>query len=320
MRPPDTEAREAAAWAAFLQELTEHLVAQWPAMQERLGDPRARAFVELAAQQALQRGLSQAASVARLANLWFVWGPAFHDKPGFEWAAGLLAAPREREWATVHQLVRRSMAELQRLPDSRIEAGTLAAADQRLVDTFGRLGRHGAMNPLEPPVLPLHACDLEAAELRLLEPAQTQHYVYQAGQWQRAAMPAPAPVRMDAANPLPRLVAVLAYAPGVKPLARVQLRSRSFAVCDGAVHPELKFAGTHGLWRWLGHETRAVSWPVATLDQPVAQPGPGAAIGEEDIARTSTSSTCRSAGCATKAMPSAASPRRSGPGRPRSGC
>jgi hypothetical protein len=280
MRPPDTEAQEAAAWAAFLQRLAAHLEAQWPAMKERLGD-RLPAFVELSAQQALQRGFTRAASVARLTNLWFVWGPAFHDKPGFEWAAGLLAAPREREWAIVHQLVQRSLLELMRLPDARIEPATLAAADQRLVDTFGRLGRHGELTPREPPPVPLKACDLEAAEIRLLDAAVTQHYVYAAGQWQRAPFAAPASVRVEAASPVPRLVAVLAHAPGAKPQARVQLRTRSHTVCDGDVHPALNFAGTHGLWRWAGHETRAVSWPVSTLAQPPAASGPGTAIAEE---------------------------------------
>jgi len=280
MQPPDTEAREAAAWAAFMHTLAEHLVAQWPAMQERLGDKHL-AFVELAAQQALQRGLTLAASVARFANLCFVWGPGFQDKPGFEWAQGLLAAPREREWATVHQLVRRSLAELQCLPDARITPAALAAADQRLVDSFGHLGRHGALHPAEPPALPLLACDLEALELRLLEPAVAEHYTLLNGAWQRLPVPAPAPVRVDAANPLPRLVAVLAHAPGAKPQARVQLRSRTHAVCNGDVHPALQFTGSHGQWRWVGHETRAVSWPVSTLDQPGPVAGPGTAVAEE---------------------------------------
>jgi hypothetical protein len=280
MHPPDTEAQEAAAWASFLQRLGEHLGAQWPLMQERLGD-RLPAFIELCAQQTLQRGFVRAASVARIANLWFVWGPAFNERPGFEWAAALLAQPPEQEWLVVHQLVQRSLQELKQLPDARIEPAALTGADQRLVDTFGRLGRQGEMTPREPPPLPLKACDLEAAELRLLEPAVTEHYVYAGGNWTRAPITLPAPVRVDIGNPVPRLVAVLAHAPGAKPLAKVQLRSRSHTVCDGDVHPSLGFGGTHGRWRWLGHETRAVSWPVHTLAQPGAPAGPGSAIAEE---------------------------------------
>lgn len=283
MRPPDTEAREAAAWAAFLQQLAEHLVAQWPAMQERLGDKHL-AFVELAAQQALKMGLVRAGSVARFANLCFVWGPNFQDRAGFEWAQGLLAAPREREWATMHQLVRRSVLELQRLPEARIRPEALQAADERLMARFGPLGRHGALHPPEPLPAPLQACDLEALEIRLLEAAVTEHYQLQGQAWQRVALPLPAPVRVDAANPLPRLVAVLAHPASDterRAQTRVQLRSRSHAVCNGDLHPALNFAGSHGLWRWAGHETRAVSWPVQALAQAVQTAGPGTAIAEE---------------------------------------
>jgi hypothetical protein len=282
MAQPDTDApsREAAAWTAFVHDLADHLVAQWPAMQDRLGE-RYRSFVELAAQQALKQGLSQAASVARFANLCFVWGPSFHDKPGFEWAQGLLAGPRVREWAQVHQLVQRSLRELQRLPEARIEPAALAAADQRLVETFGHLGRHGALHPPEPPVLPLHACDLEAMELRVLELAVSEQYVFEAGAWQRRTLPVPAPVRVDAAKPVPGRVAVLAHPPGVAPRTVLQLRSRSLTVCDADVHPALTFGGTHGLWRWAGHETRAVSWPVSTLLQAGPAAGPGSAVAEE---------------------------------------
>jgi hypothetical protein len=279
VQPQDTIAVEEALWSTFLADLAEHLAAQWPAMPERLGD-RYIAFVEHAAQQADKRGILGAAAVARYVNLWFVWGPAFHDKPGFEWALGLLAAPREREWATVHQLVRRSMAELARLPDARIDAKALAAADDRLIDRFGALGRRGAMHPAEPAPLPRRACDLEAAELRLLEAAVTQQYVLAGGQWQRVALPLPAPVRIDGANPIPRLIGVLSHPPGW-PGTRLQLRTRTHAVCDADVHAALVFIGSHGLWRWHGHETRAVSWPVATLEQAPARAGPGTAIAEE---------------------------------------
>ena len=146
MQAQDTVAVEAARWTAFVAELAEHLAAQWPAMPERLGD-RYAAFVEQAVQQAEKRGLARAAAVARYVNLFFVWGPLFHDKPGFEWALGLLAAPREREWSTVHQLVRRSVAELQRMPDARIAPAALEAADARLVERFGPLGTNGDLQP-----------------------------------------------------------------------------------------------------------------------------------------------------------------------------
>jgi hypothetical protein len=281
MRPPDTEAREEAAWTAFVQALAGHLAAQWPAMHERLGG-RTAEFVQIATQQATQRGWSQAAAVARFVNLCFVWGPSFQDKPGFDWAQRLLAAPPpDDEWAVSHRLMQRSLLELQRLPEARIDAATLAAADARLVERFGQLGRRGALHPPEPPTLPRQACDLEALELRLLQAAVDTHYVFAAGQWQRQPLPAQPPLRVDMAHALPPRVAVLANPAGQPPQARLQLRTRSLGVCDGNVHPALHCAGTHGLWRWAGHETRALSWPVHALAQPAAAAGPGTAVAEE---------------------------------------
>jgi hypothetical protein len=283
MQPIDNDAVEQAQWAGFVQQLGAHLAAQWPAMPERLGE-RYAAFIEAAVQQADKRGFARAAAVARYVNLWFVWGPAFHDKPGFEWAQGLLAAPRQGEgadWRCVHQLVRRSMAELQRLPDALIDAAALAAADERLIDAFGTLGRRGELHPAEPAPLPRNACDLEACELRLLSAAVTERYVLQGGQWQREPLPLPPPLRMSAADPAPRLVALLSHVPGAATPARVQLRARSHAVCDADVHPALQFAGTHGLWTWQGHETRAVSWPVTALAQALPAAGAGSALAEE---------------------------------------
>ncbi len=281
MQPQDEQALEAAAWQGFVRHLGEHLAGQWPAMPERLGE-RYDAFVDLAVKQATERGLGHAASVARFVNLWFVWGPAWHDKPGFEWAQGILAAPREREWSTMHQLVQRSLVELERLPGARIEPQLFARVDERVLDTFGPLGRQRAMVRPLPEPLPRVACDLEAAELRLLDDGWHQEYRLDADAgWQRAPVAMPAPLRIDAARPAPALVAALSNAPGQGPQARLQLRARTHAVCNGDLHPALGFSGPHGRWSWAGHETRAASWPLAARDQPLAPPGPGAVIADE---------------------------------------
>lgn len=280
MQPPDTEAIEQAAWQDFVKQLAEHLAGQWPAMPERLG-ARYAAFVELTVQQALDRGLLRAVSVARYANLCFVWGPAFQDKPGFDWAKTLLAAPAQQQWQALHQLVQRSLLELQRLPETRIEPQVLTRADDRVVEVFGSLGQRGKLHPSEPPPAPRRACDLEAAELRLLEAAVTQHYTLVGGQWQRESLAAVAPLRIAASSPAPPLVGVLANPPGLSPATRLQWRTRTHALCDADLHPALHYAGTHGLWDWQGHETRAVSWPVATLQQDGPAAGPGTAIAEE---------------------------------------
>lgn len=282
MQPVDEQALEEAAWRGFVEQLGDHLAGQWPAMPERLGE-RYGAFIDLAVEQATQRGFGHAASIARFVNLWFVWGPAYHDKPGFEWALGLLAAPPEREWVTVHQLVQRSLVELQRLPGARIEPQALLAADEAVQSRFWPLGRRGAMArpDAEAPPLPRKACDLEAADLRLLDEGWHQEYRFVAGDWQRVAVPVPAALRVDAARPAPKLVGLLSHQRGQGPQAKLQVRVRAHAVCNGDVHPALDFSGPHGLWRWAGHETRAVSWPVATRAQPLPAAGPGAAFAEE---------------------------------------
>jgi hypothetical protein len=286
----DTAAIEEERWAAFARALADHLAAQWPAMPERLGE-RYASFVGLALERAVDKGFVSAAAAARYVNLCFVWGPAFEDRAGFEWARSLMAGGGERaviagggarsRWAATHRLLQRSLAELAQLPESRIEPATLEAADARLLEAFGHLGEKGALHPDEPPPLPRRACDLEAFELRLLELAASERYESVGGQWQRVPLAAPPPLRVNAEHPVPPIVGLLARASGVRPAAVLQLRARTHAVCDVDRHPALAFTGSQGRYTWQGHETRAVSWPVATLAQPQAAGGPGTAVAEE---------------------------------------
>ena len=288
MQPQDTDALEAAAWRAFIQQLAQQLAGQWPAMLALLGE-RHGAFVELAVEQGGQRGLTEAASVARYVNLCFVWGPAFQDKAGFEWAAGLLVAGAGDQWLTVHQLVQRSLLELQRLAGARVTPAALAAADAGVVAAFGALGSRGVMlaaerlAPDEVAARPQAACDLEAVELRLLDDGADppQEYRLQADAWQRAPVSPPAPLRIGAGYPVPALVGLLSHQLGQGRPTKLQLRARAHALCNGDVHPALAFTGPQQRWDWAGHETRAVSWPVATREQPLPTPGPGCVIAEE---------------------------------------
>ena len=291
MRPDEAATLEDAAWRAFVKRLADMLAGHWPAMPERLGD-RYPAFIDLAVQQAGEQGLVRAASVARFANLWFVWGPAYHERPGFEWAQAILAAGRgsaaaaaSRDWLTVHQLVQRSLAELQRLPGARIEPRALADADAKVIAAFAAYGSQGRMHPPEPAPAPLAACDLEAADIRVLDDSwQLQYRLGQgaaAGDWQRSAIVMPPALRIDASRPAPKLVAMLSNPAGHGPQARLQVRVRALALCNGDVHPVLGFSGPHGRWVWTGHESKAASWPVVARDQPLPRAGPGSAIAEE---------------------------------------
>lgn len=280
MQPRNEEALEEDAWRQFVQNLASQLALAWPAMQQRLAD-RYDAFVGHAVQQALQRGITRAGGVARFVNLCAVWGPSFHERTGFEWARGLLAAPPEREWATVHQLVRRSLAELARRPDARVEPAALESVDAELLERFGKLGRHGAMRVAEPAPAPRRACDLEAAELRQLEGEPLRAYRQVEDEWQRVPLPTPAPLRVSLAHEAPTTVGVVTPPRGQGVPTRLQARLRAHAVCDGDHHPAVRFAGSHGLWAWHGHETRAVNWPVSTREQPLPLAGAGTAIAEE---------------------------------------
>ena len=281
MQADDIATLEADAWRSFVVQLADHLAGRWPAMPERLA-ARYPAFVDLAVQQALDQGLARAAGVARYVNLCFVWGPAFHDKPGFEWAAAMLASAGRHEWLAVHQLVQRSLQELQRLPGARIEPQALAAADGAVLEAFGPLGRQGRMCRIDPLPAPALACDLEAADIRLID--EGWHQLYQLSgdtDWQRAAVALPGALRVDASQALPPLLAALSHPVGQGPAARMQVRVRLLLVCDGDVHPGLSFCGPHGQWAWAGHAAKAASWPLATREQAPAAAGPGTAIAEE---------------------------------------
>ena len=194
----------------------------------------------------------------------------------------------------MHQLVQRSLQELALLADARIHASALLAADQQLLNAFAALGARGALHPAVAEPAPQAACDLQAVELRVLALAVTQAYELHSGGWSRVALPEPAPLRVLGGHTplgLPPLVALLSHAGAgahtfnaltpTTPLTQLQARLSTVAVCDSDVHPELRLAGSHGLWRWRGHEARACSWPLATLVQAGPAAGPGTAVGEE---------------------------------------
>ena len=281
MQPDDIATLEADAWRAFVAQLADHLGGRWPAMPERLA-ARYPAFVDMAVQQALDHGLARAASVARYVNLCFVWGPAFHDKAGFEWAAAILAPAGRQEWLALHQLVQRSLQALQGLPGARIEPQALAAADATVLEAFGPLGQHGRMCRFDPLPAPALACDLEAADIRLIDEGWHQLYRLSGdADWQRSSAALPGALRVDASQALPPGLAALSHPLGLGQAARLQVRLRPLLVCDGDLHPALSFCGPHGQWAWAGHAAKAASWPLASREQAAATAGPGTAIAEE---------------------------------------
>ena len=283
MQPLDTAALEAAAWSEFVEQLGTALAAHWPTLPTQLGE-RYATFVQLAVDQALARGLRGAAAVARYVNLCVVWGPGFHDRPGFEWARALLAAPAKDDWSLTHRLMRGSDQALRQMEHARIDPAALERSDADLCGRFGHLGRQGELHPPEPRPLPRAACDLEAVELRLLDDSGPgRAYRLDAeGDWQFDELPAPAPLRVRGPEwPMPERLSLLVHEPPGATPTRLQTRVRAHAQCDPDTHPAVRVLGPHGIWRWAGHATRAVDWPLACRPQPSAGRAAAGLLAEE---------------------------------------
>ncbi len=297
LTPEQAEALEGVERTMLHQRLAQHMAAQWPATAERLG-ARLPQFIEFTSAAAERHRLRIALAGLRYINLCFVWGSAFDEKPGFEWARDLLADPRTHEWQKLHQLVRRSVERLAKRSDPALpSAEALQAADARLMQVFAGLGLSGRLLLREGVELPLLPCDLDLAAIRVTDSTPGLEYLLAATGVSRVpAPPAPPPLRIDPEHPAwPERIHVLARdaAPGGKP-TRLQLRTVAHAACDGGWHPHVAFAGTHGLWDWRGGDARAISWPLAAPANTSAAPQLLAAIAEEtspDMARLQLS-TC----------------------------
>lgn len=272
----------------FVHRVAAYFALQWPAMLERLGD-RYGAFIDLAVQHAQKHQLAEGPCVARYVNLWFVWGPAFEDKPGFEWAKDILGDARRSEFIKPHQLVRRTLDELQRLhaasagrPHTGLPPADFEAADARVVADLADLGRLGDVVPSKVQVARL-SCDLDAIDIGTIDTAWRHEYRLTDKDWQRVPGPAAPPrLRIDTTQPLPpERLNVLTHAPGEGPPARLQVKVRALGGCGDHTHPRVAFTGGHGLWEWRGHEATAVSWPVHAAPTVPAPDGLVAGIAHE---------------------------------------
>lgn len=262
----------------FVQRVAAYFALQWPAMLERLGE-RHGAFIDLAVQHAQKHGLAEGPCVARYVNLWFVWGPAFEDKPGFEWAREILQDAKRSEFTKPHQLVRRTLDELQRLhaaqagrPSAGLSPADFDASDARVVADLADLGRLGEVVPGTTHVARQN-CDLEAIDIGTIDTAWRHEYRLTDKDWQRLPGPTAVPrLRIDPQQPAPTTpLAVLTHAAGEGALARLQVKARALGGCGDSTHPRVAFTGQHGQWEWRGHEATAVSWPVhAATALPVA--------------------------------------------------
>ncbi len=141
---------------------------RWPQLAKQLGD-RAAAFVDGALQQAQRHGLVHPSHAVRYVNLWCVWGPAFDDKPGFEWATDIVRDPRRSAAVKIQQLVMQTRDILTARPNPALGVEAFDAADAAME---AAIAQPGAMPWLEGyqqlrVAEPRTACDLTSFDMAL---------------------------------------------------------------------------------------------------------------------------------------------------------
>ena len=266
-------ALEALALKRDLQRIGAVLAQAFPEVDARLGE-RKTALLDLAWQRARALGLQHGLALARYLAAWCVFGAEFETRPGFEWARQVLADTSRPEGQRVFQLGRRSREELQRRaaqPNSGLP--TPAAFDTALGLLDAELANQGQLGSLLPrSSLRLgSACDIDAVDLTLVEPAPLQHYALEQGQWRRV------PTRLDAEKlrvmamqgqpALPGQLNLMSPAKGAR--SRLRLRCLAKHVCDPAIHPLVSFNGIHGQYDRRGPLTQDL---LLTLPQDDAAP------------------------------------------------
>ncbi|MGZ8254155.1 MAG: hypothetical protein ACXWVT_04840, partial [Burkholderiaceae bacterium] len=191
------------------------------------------------------------------------------------------------------------------------QAGQPAAADFALAlrQLDGRLASAGTLASLLPRerIRLGAACDVDAVELRLVDPGWRQHYTAQAGPWRREAC-APQAVTVtivhdplaDAAPRLPQQVTLLSHPPSGDVSAKLRVRVKAEHRCDALLHPFLQFPVASGPQTLRGDMAGDVTMRVHA--QAGAAPGTLPSIGEESSPQFSTL-TVASCGLRARGVP-----------------
>ena len=258
------------------------LAEAWPLVVERLKE-RWPAFVEAALLQAHRHGADDVHDMALYASLWCIWGAAFEDKPGFEWAREIVADPRRGAALKVHQLLHRTREELARRAPAGPTAAPVVTAAQfdaalRSVELqMARVGEGRAIFPRDEPRPLIKACDLQTVDLMVAEPETLTQYAHLPVGWQRTALPRieAAPVHWTRAPEAPLLFATTSNPLRGGPAARLNLKLQTIAQCDPREHPEVAHLSAQGLLAWKGRDTQRLSLALYALPLDPAQPLPG---------------------------------------------
>ena len=245
--------------------LDDFLQQRWEPLAARVGERRA-ALLQTIDEKTVQRGFAPGVQAARFANLCMALGPGFETRPENEWALAILLDERLSPWVKLHQLVHKADATLRRRGGDGIAlAQRLRDNDLRVLDGFDPPPQAPIPRALVRPPSRLQrvACDLEAAELRLLDTGFRQEYRQQGGLWQRVPVDAPTPLRIDAQHPAPERISLLTRVDGDAAPVRLQVRTVYHARCGLGLHPAVEWVGARGRERWQDEAARAPAWPIS---------------------------------------------------------
>lgn len=272
------QAEQAAALSALQRErdlalLQAGVAAAFPDAAARLGE-RFPQFVALGAKCGAAHGFRHLRAIGGYLACWIACGTEFETRPGYEWAASLLAGGMGDEGAQVYQLccgVRETLtaaaADSGGPKRSDFDAA-LAALDAGLRDA-GDLGDIAHL--AEPPIAGRRrrlalglACDIDAIDLRRVDGAPHQRYLWAQGRWQRQpcalaaqAWTASATTAQVGAPPV-RLHLLVPSAASSS--ARMRLRTRSVHCCE--LHPWVRLGDSAGARDWRGAAATDIAWSL----------------------------------------------------------
>lgn len=287
-----------------VQVIGESLASVFPEVRGRL-DERWNEVIEHGAARAAAYGLAHMLCVARFLASWVACGADFESRQA--WAAAILTDAKRSQGAKAYQLCVRVLEQLRSAP----QVGQPAAADfaQALREIDGRLASAGTLASLLPRerIRLGAACDVDAVELRLVDPGWRQHYTAQAGPWRReACAPQAAVVTLvhdplaDTAPRLPEQVTLLSHPASADISAKLRVRVKAEHRCDAELHPLLQSLASSGPQSLRGDMAGDVTLRVHA--QAAAAPGTLPHIGEEGSPQFSTL-TVASCGLRARGVP-----------------
>ena len=260
----------------------------FPDIPARVGE-RYPQLIRHGLQRATHHGLTHALCVARYLACWCALGAEFETRPAHAWALDILGDLRRAQGAKAFQLCRRSSEALARLAAPGAKGGAMSAAafEQAVAALDAALMDAGLIGSLIPSgrVQLGEACDLDALDVRAVEPWVLERYLLHEGVWRRMPMggeraavtlAADAPVDPAASgDDTPAGLPACLYQLGPsdqRGMARLRVRTRAAHCCDFEVHPCVVFQGPQGVQEWRGRLAGDVQ---IGLPADPASPSPG---------------------------------------------